>query len=350
MIHRSHADRQQGPFFEVQGRQQVLFRVDGDLQFDGDLTLGGGGGSATARIEVGRDLRLNGSIDTQGQMGDEIVVGRNAQIAPGATLPAEWPITVQGELRREEVPLDPICSCGGGGSGERVASVDVAGIVAEAFSRTDIPLLDPGIFRTGGSLPAGRFRIAQSAIIAAPITVTGATALYVQGNLQIQSAIDVRPGATLDVFVSAGGGEMSSGGVSIETTDEVGSLRNPSKVRIYVEGGASFIGGARLGANLFTRTQVFLGVDSGVRTVYGALVGASVTLNGKPLELHYDRAVLREGETCDNLPSVCLDDCDCDGGARCVSGVCLTTCSSDDDCTTPLVCNTTRGQCESLLI
>ncbi|MFW5877410.1 MAG: DUF7305 domain-containing protein, partial [Myxococcota bacterium] len=67
--------------------------------------------------------------------------------------------------------------------------------------------------------------------------------------------------------------------------------------------------------------------------------------------IHYDRGILRAGESCEDDPGDdSCDGCgDCRSSEACVGGTCGP-CTSDADCCEPLVCDEETGECRALLL
>lgn len=343
-------------FFQVTGGNAMpVFRVRGDLLLGGDLQLGVSGTTGEeprARVVVDRDLRLVGSIDTQEGMasGDGIDVARDAHLSPSSATPSGWPLRVTGNTVREAVSIDPLCACGAAGPVAFVTEV-----MGAAATRNDNAARSFSAASLEGSgpltLPAGRLYLDGDVVVSRPWVVTGRTSLYVRGGLDVRADVRVEGDGLLDVFVTGSVGETMEMGCRLDTASTTfGSVDHPSRVRLYcattVELGATTVGAMVAGRSI-------LPFGSGaLPDLYGALVGSSVSFNGRTGRVHYDRSVLRTSRECGSAvrSDECESDCDCSGGARCSSGLCLTSCTSDRDCVAPLVCGATSRVCEELLL
>jgi len=172
--------------------------------------------------------------------------------------------------------------------------------------------------------------------LALTVHVHGRTALYVEGDVSASSslAFTLEPDAELDLFV--GGTLVAS------DTFVFGSPNYPALSRAYVAGTAKIAlsSDIRLGGELYAPNSEQV-VWSAKNDIYGSVFAGSFRASDVT-NIHYDRAVLRAGDTCGGGGegggggSQCGSCQDCHNQA-CKNGVCGD-CATDSDCCSPLVC------------
>jgi hypothetical protein len=162
------------------------------------------------------------------------------------------------------------------------------------------------------SLPCGRYYFDSIGGDALTLTLTGRAAIFVGGSIDLATrlAIDLAPGAELDLFVA---GDVRLHDVTL------GAQTAPARTRVYV-GGSIFTldGSAALGLNLYApRATVQL---SGNQEMSGSLFVGALEMSGA-FTIHYDESIL--------ATQGCAPPRACYGGS---------TCSTDTDCCGPLKC------------
>jgi hypothetical protein len=177
--------------------------IDGSLAVGGNFRAAGALGiaanlSAMGDVAVGGVLHVGGDLDVGGRLtgagllgvggtlrsnGGKIFLGLAGVHARGPYVP----------------PHGPPCGC------DAASRFDVAGAVNHARNNNDNAHI--GLTGTGAggphavTLPSGHFYM--SALPAAPVTVTGAAALYLDAAPRGQAPrIMVNPGATIDLYVA----------------------------------------------------------------------------------------------------------------------------------------------------
>lgn len=186
-------------------------------------------------------------------------------------------------------------------------------------------------------LPCGNFYFTSiQSSLALTIHVHGRTALYVEGDVSASSslAFTLEPDAELDLFV---------GGTLIASDTFVfGSPNYPALSRAYVAGTAKIAlsSDIRLGGELYAPNSEQV-VWSAKNDIYGSVFAGNFRASDVT-NIHYDRAVLRAGDTCGGGGegggggTECGSCQDCHNQA-CTKGVCGD-CGADSDCCSPLVC------------
>jgi hypothetical protein len=305
-------------------------KVAGDLRTTGAVTEFG-------YINVARDTWSAGDLICMGYT----AVGRDAHYAAGFPVVA----TVGGKLLNEAVRVDQMCPCG------PADVLDVAAIVADGKAHNDNQAagIDPTLFNAvvgtvEATLPCGRIYVEQITVVGELVlNVTGPTALFVGGSVDILGSIQVNlaPQATIDIFVTNTLGLVGRAAF--------GDEKRPAASRIYVGGEdaialttyETFVGNlyaprARVAAPVYIR-------------VLGAVVARDFEVPGYA-QFTYDRAVNRAGDGCKAAPiSACTKCSGCTGGAACVDGSCKS-CSKDSDCCSQMGCNAGTGKCEPLQV
>ncbi|WP_394836643.1 hypothetical protein LVJ94_07020 [Pendulispora rubella] len=307
--------------------------IRSEVRSGGELKNGGGG------LLVGGDAYVAGNVVDKPDIRGKLYL-RNGSSADGIA---------ESKIVRQNVEVKPPCDyCAEG------QQVPIEAIVeAHRAPKNDNALigLDAGAYEspTGPlrlDLPCGEYyltRIASSHHVT--IVAHGRTALYIDGEVSPNGlTIDVAPGAELDVFVRD----------KIQTSGalKIGSPNHPAATRVYVWGdsGMTISGEVDIAGNLYVpRGSV---TYSKTAAQYGAIYAGNFSAS-EPVQFHYDRAILRAGDTCrpptsgDDAgtppPPTCGTCRDCTNQA-CNGGTCGK-CGSSNDCCAPLVCR--EGTCVS---
>jgi hypothetical protein len=323
-------------------------QVAGDLELKQDVTLLG-------LLTVGRDAWFeNNAVVTAAE------VGRNVYTQTGKIAP----LLLSGTLMPPSTfDLKPPCPC------EPEQILDIDAIVDDGQLHNDNA--DPSVNLDPASLtdiigykevtlPCGRFYVEEiTGIGDLKLKVDGRTALYVGGDVGVTGFLDVElgPNGQLDLFVRGNMVQIGYG--------KFGDQNRPSNVRVYVGGEDDilYVGYQPFGGNLYApRAKLY---SAGYIDVRGSVFTREL-VSGAYINVDYDRDILELGgeDECqpppppppDNEdpdagtpPPECTDVCmsGCGSGSTCVAGMC-TTCTSDADCCSPLVCNE-DGTCGPLL-
>jgi hypothetical protein len=308
------------------------------LKSGGPLTSG-------ATMTIGSDAYANGNVS------GGVMIGGKLYVPNGATVS----VTPAGGIVRGPVSFPPPCDC----APNQLVPV-TAMVQAHASPNNDNAaiglkenvLAGPGA-PTRLDLPCGSYYL-SSINPSVPVTIWahGQTALYIGGNVSASDVISfgVDPTGAFDVFIE--GTLTSQSGLTI------GSPNYPALTRTYV--------GSTAGVN-FTSGEVINGEFwAGYGTVswsagtdaYGSVFAGDFSAMAAT-RIHYDLAVLRQGNACPPPPGTVVDagpggsssggtpppgcgSCrDCLNQA-CINGKCGA-CTSNADCCAPLIC--TAGVC-----
>jgi len=301
------------------------FNVMGDLRIAGPVTF-------LWRLNTERDLWLASRVGYV----EWVIVRRYFYKGPGGSLSGltQPLIPPNSTFDKTTLQVDDPCRCA-----ERL---DVAAMEAAESVNNDNALRGvdgASLARVSGTtrldLHCGRFRfdsIGGSGIL--QLGVHGKTAMFVDAQVDL-SLIDFQltldPGAELDVFVRT----------NLALGTKLGDPARPAAVRVYVGGSADIaITSSAFGANLYAPNA---NISIATQTMAGSVFGKTVTVPELSF-IRYDRAVLAQGNKCDQ-PATCEKCSGCQSGAACMAGTCGP-CITDDDCCLPLVC--TQGNCQPL--
>lgn len=318
----------------------------GSLALHGSLALNGSG---TQRTSIGgslviagdtgapvpgHDIDVLGNLADRGQLeADQVTVGGDAQIGGrvqvgtlrvGGTLTLAPGTARNGNLpsfREAAVNVTPPCRC--------TRALDFTRVLDEARATNDdarigldanegLRALSAAIDRT---LPCGHYYV-DALYAARPITlrITGRVALYVRQGVLIDDGgsltVRLAPGAELDLIVGAS--------VTARERVDLGEASDPTRMRLYVGGGAAgsgidtinLLGGGVLAGSLYAPTLA-LNVEGGELALTGAAVVGTVT-SSSLLKLRFDRALVRD--TC--AQASCASQT-CRAGLRCDGQLCL---------------------------
>ena len=141
-------------------------------------------------------------------------------------------------------------------------------------------------------LPCGEYYLSKMNIDdTATIRVTGRTALYIGGDVEVGSNLTIKPAANaeLDVFID--------GNVTIDDRVELGDAAYPASTRFYVGGdkGWDFGSQARMAGYIYAVPGGIV-ADDGIE-LYGGMYTQNLDA-GSDVDIHYDRAILGAGKNC----------------------------------------------------
>ncbi len=200
-------------------------------------------------------------------------------------------------LIREPVTVPPPCDC------DPATFVPIAALVAEGRTRNDNALIGldsealvtPGVNRRV-DLPCGRYYFSS---IGNPGAVTivahGRVALFVGGNVDVTGALTITLDANAELDLIVGGSFRASTPVSL------GSPAYPALTRVYIGGADGFraTNTTVLGGNFYVPLGP-IDVTTPLEVFGGVFAGSFRATN--TVAVHYDRGVLRAGDTCRNPP------------------------------------------------
>ncbi len=316
-----------------------LFLAGGDHEVLGDVSASGRFGAAGG-MDISRDFSLDGTLVGAGTLS----IGRDLIQTPGELQAFTGSLEVAGEVVREDVQVDAPCAC------DAEDLLDVSALVAAAAENNDNDEADldaDALTNVAGEerveLPCGRFYVdSVGGAGALTLVVNGRTALFVEKNVAMAGSLEVELGTKgeLDVFIK--GNLVSAGTITF------GSEERPAATRVYVAGdqAIALAGRSAFVGNLYAPQAVVTG--AGALEVFGSVFAKDFAAAGRAT-IHYDRAILEAGKTCEAPPTTTTcETCGmCDSSQACMDGACGA-CEGDSDCCDPLVC--VEGRCESLLL
>jgi hypothetical protein len=304
--------------------------IPSGLDVRGDLRLAAN--ATVTALSVQRNAWIVGRLGHWGN----VTIGGTLFKAPSASVVGTGSLTVQNEVTQAFTVEDP-CDCG--------ARLDIAAMETSGSAMNDnaIISLDSSLLAnvngpTRLELPCGRYRfdaIGGSGTV--QLRIKDRTAIFVDQNVDL-SAMDfqltIDPGGELDWFIH---GNLNLG------TSRIGDVARPSAVRIYVAGSNDIVfASGTFAANLYAPNSS-ANVTSSSPGVFGSIFVKSA--NATYLPVRYDRAILNQGSQCAQ-PSSCSRCGSCGAGAACIGSSCGS-CTQDEDCCLPLVCQ--QGACKQLL-
>jgi hypothetical protein len=333
--------------------------LDGQLQTSSTTDVGGtlwasasGGLSASSALTVRQELHVGGDVSTHmctvsddayivgNASGSPLTIGGTLYQTPGATRTG----VTAGSVVAKAVTVPTPCDCSAG------ALIPVTAIVTTAQTTNDNALigLDAAVFTKSNppqrlDLPCGSYYLSGIATsIPIAIVAHGHTALYIGGDVNVSSPIDITldPTATLDIFV---GGTMK-----VSQRLGIGSPNYPALSRTYVGSSTTlqFSSSAALATNFYDAAALV--TWSAPVEVYGAVFAGDFKAS-QSVKIHYDRQVVKAGQDCpaptpttDAGTVGCKSCTDCNNQA-CISGSCGA-CTDDSQCCAPLRCSS--GTCE----
>jgi hypothetical protein len=313
-----------------------------------DLNVGGRA-SLNGRVDVLEDANIGGRIITGGS---PVHVQGTLTVPEGISIGS----TQYGNLVRAPVTVPNPCKC------EPDEIIPIAALVNHRRDHNDNALIGLAANALVGStirrldLPCGSYYLSG---INAPDDITivahGRTALYIGGDVSAKRlVIQASPDAELDVHIV--------GNLQITQGFTFGNPHFPAATRLYLGG----TGGLQVTQNVDIGGFVYsypgrIHITDNV-TIYGGVFANEVTVT-QSLRIHYDRQILRAGESCDPDPTpdpmpdpdpgmdAGFPDADPrpdtgpgpdpDPGNQCVGFE--DRCTVDADCCAPLVCD--RGRC-----
>jgi hypothetical protein len=289
-------------------------------------------------MTIGADAYANGSISGP-TIGGKAYVPAGASVSPA---PA-------GGIVHGPVSFPPPCDC----AANQLIPI-TAMVQAHATKNDNAAIgLDPKVLASPGGptrldLPCGAYYLTS---VTGPVTIWahGQTALYIGGNVTSGStlAFGVDPTGAFDVFIE--GTLSESSGLTI------GSPNYPALTRTYVgsTSGMNFSDAANIAGEIYA---AYGPVDWSAGTdAYGSVFAGNF-LGTSDVKIHYDLAVLQQGNSCPTSGGGGPADAG-GGGASCSScRDCLNQacnagkcggCSTSADCCAPLIC--VGGSCEPAL-
>lgn len=332
-----------------------------------------GGPWTMSGATVDLQARVVGDISTSGPA----VVNGPLYHSPGATISGPFSAT---SIVQQAITVPPPCDCAA------QDLIPVNAIIAAHSTNNDNAAigLNPAAFDaplgadTRLDLPCGHYYLNQiKGGGAITIAAKGNTALYIGGDVDVGSDLTfiLDPTSEFDVFIG--------GGLCNSATLNFGSANYPAQMRVYV-GGTSGCGQPTGAYSLFLDNPVNIAANvyapygqvfSGANILhYGGIFAGSFE-NSASTTIHYDRAVLSAGKTCEAPPpdtsdagsdggtitdggsgtggdggtdagTPCTSCKDC-GNQACVNGACGS-CITDSDCCAPLLC--VAGVCQVVTI
>lgn len=301
-----------------------------------------GGAMTVADMGAKKDAYVSGAIN------GKLTVAGTLHISPGAAKGSgTW-----GSLDdKTAVTVPPPCAC--------TSKIPVAAIVSARKSSNDnaaVGLASDVLTKAGHpdriDLPCGHYYLNGFRLTgAAAIVVHGRTAIYVDGDIDagsnLQIALDAK--SELDLFVS--------GTIRASSNLRIGSTNAPASTRVYVGGTTDLVVSSSLliAGNLWAGNAKVIWESE--TEAFGAIFANNFESKSL-LQLHYDRNVVKKGDDCPKPPpptadagvpdtasapvcgqvkKACTSCGDC-GNQACNGGSCGGTCASSADCCSPLVC------------
>lgn len=346
------------------------FTSTGDSDVAGSLAVGGsavpiGNHEISGELYVQGDVTSAGDIDVAADawVGGDLR-GFVTDVAGTLHVPASSTVglgTTASGIVNTPVAIDAPCPCD---PGDRL---DIGAFIADAQQHNDnaaiglTPDALSGLLQPKElTLPPGRYYVdGISAVAPLWIYLSGPTALYVGGDLQSVSVLEihVEGAGELDLFV--GGSLLATG--DFEMGVEGGP---PAKVRSYVAGAEDIMlaGDLDFQGNLWAPNARL--VAAGPLDVLGALLVREIVEAGV-IHVGWDESVLDGAGSCDETgtpvdatepsddpsgddvtpPATSCDACEDCGNQACVDGACGA-CTTSLDCCAPLVC--ANGACVPL--
>ena len=228
-----------------------------------------------------------------------------------------------GQLTRQPVNVAPPCDFCAAGQKVPIGAMVAArrppnndnalvSLAADVYESPDGPLrLD---------LPCGQYYLTQIASSShVTIVAHGRTALYVDGDINPDGlSLSVAPGGEFDVFVA--------GSIGTSGALRIGSPNYPALTRVYVDGssGVTISDNVAIAGNLYAPNGPVTYSSAAEHT--GAVYAGNFSTS-KRLALHYDRAVINQGDKCppptgpDGGTPPCGTCKDC-GNQACINGTC----------------------------
>jgi hypothetical protein len=299
----------------------------------------GGPLATSANMTVGADAYANGDVS------GGVTIGGKLYVPTGATVGSN----PAGGVVRGPVSFPPPCDCAPNQLvpiTQMVQAHSTPGTNDNATIGLDANVLASPAPPTRLDLSCGSYYLTHISP-SVPVTVWahGQVALYIGGEVKPSAnlAFGVDPTGGFDIFIA--------GTLDTSAKLTIGSPNYPALTRTYVGStqGVSFSSDAAIGGNIYAAYGLVTwsaGTDA-----YGSVFAGDFTASA-PTRIHYDRAVLRVGDTCPpkgvmgsdggggtdgGTTSTGCGSCrDCNNQA-CINGQCGA-CGSSADCCSPLVC------------
>jgi hypothetical protein len=319
-----------GGTLQVAGTLTVPDVVVGvDMLLNGDL-------NANMTADIRRDAQVAGDVKCNGPSGS-LKVARTLTYPSTKSLQATNPMI--GNTVRAPVSVAQPCDCA------QSSIFDIAGYVQQRATDNDNAVIGLEASRLTNfagdqrlDFGCGRFyldRIGGDGALT--WNVTGRTAVFVGGDVNVQKpwTVTLGPNGELDLFIN--GGLTSSGMLNF------GNINAPARVRVYMGGSRNInlSAGSVFGGNIYAPESAL--VPGGMLEVYGAVFVRDFNPSGAVV-IHHDIAILNADDDCTPATggtTQCGSCRDC-GGQACKGGACGA-CTDSADCCAPLFCR--GGQC-----
>lgn len=295
----------------------------------------GGSLHSSATLTIDGDVYANGDVTGGVEIGGSLHVPASAKVD----------VTPAGKVLRGAVSFPPPCDC----TAQQLVPI-AAMVTAHAGAKNDNAAigLDEDVLAspkapTRLDLPCGSYYLSSiHPSIAVTIWAHGHTALYIGEDVQTSDNISfgVDPTGSLDIFIAGKLG--ASAGLTI------GSPNYPALTRTYIgsDTGLSLSAAAYISGNIYAAYgQVHWSAST---DAYGSVFAGDFDASAKT-RIHYDRAVLSQGDGCGGGGGTGGDSGTGGGGNTCEScrdcnnqacnhGECGA-CVSNADCCAPLGCD-----------
>ncbi|HVY25864.1 MAG TPA: hypothetical protein VHB79_04905 [Polyangiaceae bacterium] len=304
-----------------------------------NILKSGGSLQSSATMTVEGDVYANGDVPKGVEIGGNLHVPADAKVG----------VTPAGKVVRGAVSFPPPCDCA-----EKQLVPITAMVEAHAGTNNDNAAvgLDPDVLAspkapTRLDLPCGSYYLSSiHPSVGVTIWAHGHVALYIGEDVQSSDDISFGVDATgsFDVFIAGKLG--ASAGLTI------GSPNYPALTRTYIGSttGVSLSSAAYISGNIYAAYgQVHWSAST---DAYGSVFAGDFDASA-PTRIHYDRAVLNQGDGCGGGGgtggdsgsggggNTCESCRDC-GNQACHDGECGA-CTSNADCCAPLGCD--QGAC-----
>jgi hypothetical protein len=284
--------------------------IGGDLVASAEVRAGGAlwvagpnGISATNSIRAAASLRvggplwmrsdhaeLGGDAYVNGDVTGDVRVSGTLHVPPGATVDGAVDATMVDSS--QAVAVAPPCDCG-------ASVVDLAGAIAGAASQNadaDVGLAPSALVSvtapTTLTLPCGTFSLSTiNATASVTLIVSGRTLLAVDGDVTVRGglAIQLGPMAELDLLI--GGQLIATGGGAF------GAAGGAARFRVWIAGTTIAFDDAPTVNAIVHAPSAWVNAARGL-PLSGSLLARDVSI-GADSTLHFDRAILEAGMTCD---------------------------------------------------
>lgn len=332
--------------FENKTTVELELHSGGDAHFENDTTVAG-----NAYVED--DVTGQGPVDFD----STLHTPRTSQISSGANY---------SNYVETSVDIPTVCKrC------ESPSRVPVDGIVADhSGTNNDNQAvgLDPAALQQPGDptrleLPCGEYYLdGIDTDEKLTIVATGRTALYIDGDVRAKNKVSIQPApdAEFDVFIA--------GDAEFENDVAIGSPAYPTSMRFWVGGDRGWIADNKLDAGAYIYALPGGVTVKNKAEIFGGLYTQKLDA-GNDVFVHYDRAILDAGKTCNEPEPPSPPDGSLDAGFSDADGSSDTPdthsgggddgqmdggtsdpptsacrerdepCARDDDCCSPMICD-----------